>query len=83
MALLSSRRLTSDSALAQSSRPGRPRSRGLNRVSAMTTTLRSVAVCLFEEHLSRCIVEAAAQGSRETSQKIEEASGSIARLVRS
>jgi CsoR family transcriptional regulator, copper-sensing transcriptional repressor len=49
----------------------------------MTRALQSVALGLLDEHLSHCVVRAAAQGGAEAEIKIEEASNAIARLVRS
>ena len=37
----------------------------LTQVSAMTKALQSVALGLLEEHMSHCLVEAAAAGGRE------------------
>jgi CsoR family transcriptional regulator, copper-sensing transcriptional repressor len=55
----------------------------LTQVSAMTRALQSVALGLLNEHLSHCVVRAAAEGGVEADTKIEEASNAIARLVRS
>lgn len=55
----------------------------LTQVAAMTSALQSVALGLLEEHLSHCVVRAAAEGGPEAEQKIQEASAAIARLVRS
>lgn len=55
----------------------------LTQVSAMTKALQSVALGLLEEHMSHCVVDAAAQGGPEADEKIREASEAIARLVRS
>src|SRR6476620_523082 len=55
----------------------------LTQVSAMTKALQSVALGLLDEHLSHCVVDAAAAGGREADEKIREASEAIARLVRS
>jgi CsoR family transcriptional regulator, copper-sensing transcriptional repressor len=55
----------------------------LTQVSAMTRALQSVALGLLGEHLSHCVVRAAAEGGTEADIKIEEASNAIARLVRS
>jgi DNA-binding FrmR family transcriptional regulator len=49
----------------------------------MTRALQSVALGLLDEHLSHCVVRAAAEGGAEAGIKIEEASNAIARLVRS
>jgi len=55
----------------------------LTQVSAMTSALQSVALGLLNDHLSHCVVEAAAAGGEEAAVKIREASDAIARLVRS
>lgn len=55
----------------------------LTQVSAMTSALESVALGLLDDHLSHCVVEAAALGGDEAQVKIKEASAAIARLVRS
>lgn len=55
----------------------------LTQVSAMTKALRAVSLGLLEEHLSHCVVDAAAKGGPEADAKIKEASDAIARLVRS
>src|SRR4029453_12416416 len=46
----------------------------LTQVSAMTKALQCVALGLLEEHLSHCVVEAAAAGGREADEKGREAS---------
>ena len=55
----------------------------LTQVSAMTKALQSVALGLLDDHLSHCVVEAAAKGGPEAAAKVKEASEAIARLVRS
>ena len=55
----------------------------LTQVSAMTKALQSVALGLMEEHMSNCVVRAAAAGGPEADAKVKEASAAIARLVRS
>ena len=55
----------------------------LTQVSAMTKALQSVALGLLDEHLSHCVMQAAAAGGPEADEKIREASEAIARLVRS
>ncbi|GAA4673569.1 metal-sensitive transcriptional regulator [Phytohabitans rumicis] len=55
----------------------------LTQVSAMTKALQSVALGLLDEHLSHCVVQAAASGGTEADEKVREASEAIARLVRS
>ena len=55
----------------------------LTQVSAMTKALQAVALGLLEDHLSHCVVRAAAAGGPEADEKVREASEAIARLVRS
>ncbi|MGN6687541.1 MAG: metal-sensitive transcriptional regulator [Actinomycetales bacterium] len=55
----------------------------LTQVSAMTKAVQSVALGLLEDHLSHCVLQAAAAGGPEADEKIREASEAIARLVRS
>ncbi len=55
----------------------------LTQVAATTKALESVALGLLEEHLSHCVVRAAAAGGAEGDAKVKEASAAIARLVRS
>ncbi|GAA1580753.1 metal-sensitive transcriptional regulator [Kribbella sancticallisti] len=55
----------------------------LTQVSAMTKALQSVALGLLNEHLSHCVVQAAAAGGPEADRKVKEAGDAIARLVRS
>lgn len=55
----------------------------LTQISAITKALQSVGLGLLEEHLSHCVVDAAAAGGRDAEVKLKEASDAIARLVRS
>ncbi len=55
----------------------------LTQVSAMTKALQAVSLSLLDEHLSHCVVDAAAKGGPEAEAKLQEASNAIARLVRS
>jgi len=55
----------------------------LTQISATTNALQSVALGLLDEHLSHCVVRAAATDGPESEVKIKEASDAIARLVRS
>src|ERR1700682_1713458 len=56
----------------------------LTQVSAMTKALQAVALGLLEDHISHCVVGAAATGdSAEAQAKLAEAADAIARLVRS
>lgn len=55
----------------------------LTQVAAATKALQSVALGLLEQHLSHCVADAVAAGGEEAEAKVREASGAIARLVRS
>ena len=55
----------------------------LTQVSAATKALQSFALELLNEHMTTCVVDAAAKGGAEADEKIKEASDAIARLVRS
>ena len=55
----------------------------LTQISAITKALQSVGLGLLEEHLSHCVVDAAAAGGRDAEDKLKEATDAIARLVRS
>ncbi len=55
----------------------------LTQVSAATKALQGFALALLEEHMSTCVVDAAANGGDEAAVKVKEASDAIARLVRS
>ncbi|MFE0736653.1 metal-sensitive transcriptional regulator [Streptomyces sp. NPDC058855] len=54
----------------------------LTQVSAINAALQSCAVALLDEHLSRCVTEAVAQGGDRAKAKVDEASRAIARLIR-
>jgi len=55
----------------------------LTQVSAVTRALQSFSLELLDEHMTGCLVEAAAKGGQEAEDKVKEASDAIARLVRS
>ena len=55
----------------------------LTQISAITKALQSVGLGLLEEHLSHCVVDAAAAGGRDAEAKLKEANDAIARMVRS
>ena len=55
----------------------------LTQISAANSGLRSVALNLLDEHLNHCVTRAVADGGEEANNKLAEASGAIARLVRS
>ena len=52
----------------------------LTQISAITKALQSVGLGLLEEHVSHCLVDAAAAGGRESEEKLKEATDAIARL---
>jgi DNA-binding FrmR family transcriptional regulator len=55
----------------------------LTQVSAATKALQAFSLELLDEHLTHCVVDAAARGGLEAQEKVREASDAIARLVRS
>lgn len=55
----------------------------LTQVSAATKALETVALSLLDQHLHHCVVDAARAGSKDTDDKLAEATAAIARLVRS
>ncbi|MDQ2706469.1 MAG: metal-sensitive transcriptional regulator [Actinomycetota bacterium] len=56
----------------------------LTQVAAVTKALQSFSLQLLDEHMTSCLLEAAAHGSSDEAQmKVREASTAIARLVRS
>jgi CsoR family transcriptional regulator, copper-sensing transcriptional repressor len=55
----------------------------LTQISAATKALQAVALGLLEEHLGHCVAQAVAEGGDNATEKVQEASAAIARLVRS
>lgn len=55
----------------------------LTQVSAMTKALQALSLGMLDEHISHCVVRAAAEGGPEADEKLKEASDAIARLVKS
>lgn len=55
----------------------------LTQVSAATKALQSVALLLLQDHLGHCVAGAIAEGGDAATDKLEEATEAIARLVRS
>jgi CsoR family transcriptional regulator, copper-sensing transcriptional repressor len=55
----------------------------LTQVAAATKALQSFSLELLDDHLSHCVLDAAASGGPEAEVKLREASEAIARLVRS
>lgn len=55
----------------------------LTQISAVTKALQSVALGLLEDHMTHCVLSAAAAGGEEAEKKMMEASEAVARLVRS
>jgi len=55
----------------------------LDQVAAATRALQQVSLGLLHDHVSHCVLDAAAEGGDEATLKIEEATTAIARLVKS
>ena len=55
----------------------------LIQVPAATRVLQAVALGLLEDHLAHSVARAVAGGGEVADQKVREASGTVARLVRS
>lgn len=55
----------------------------LEQVSAVTKALQSVALELLDDHLAHCVTNAIQSGGNEATEKLNEASAAIGRLVRS
>ncbi|MET7714444.1 metal-sensitive transcriptional regulator [Streptomyces sp. NPDC005407] len=54
----------------------------LTQVTATAAALRSCALALLDDHVSRCVAEAIKKGGDEARAMVAEASQAIARLVR-
>ena len=55
----------------------------LEQVSAATKALQVVALELLDDHLAHCVSDAVHTGGNEATEKLNEASAAISRLVRS
>lgn len=55
----------------------------LTQVSAVTNALQNVAISLLDDHLRHCVTDAARLSPEAATDKLEEATRAIARLVRS
>jgi len=55
----------------------------LTQVSAVTAALQGVAIGLVDEHMRRCVMDAALEGGDERDAKLTEAVVAVERLVRS
>ncbi len=55
----------------------------LEQVSAATKALQAVALGLLDDHLAHCVSDAVRKGGDDATEKMNEASAAIARLVRS
>ena len=55
----------------------------LEQVSAVTKALQAVALALLDDHLAHCVSDAVRKGGDEATEKLNEASAAIGRLVRS
>lgn len=53
----------------------------LTQVSAASHALQSLALILLDQHLRRCVAEAASDGAPDVDTKLRQASQAIARLV--
>ena len=55
----------------------------LEQVSAATKALQAVALELLDDHLADCVSDVVRKGGDEATEKLNEASAAIGRLVRS
>jgi CsoR family transcriptional regulator, copper-sensing transcriptional repressor len=55
----------------------------LEQVSAATKALQAVALELLHDHLAHCVSDAVRAGGDDATEKLQEASAAIGRLVRS
>ena len=55
----------------------------ITQISAADSALKSVALLLLDDHLDHCVRRAVAEGGDVADEKLAEASGAIARLVKS
>jgi CsoR family transcriptional regulator, copper-sensing transcriptional repressor len=55
----------------------------LEQVSAATKALQAVALELLDDHLAHCVADAVRHGGDDATEKLDEASAAISRLVRS
>jgi DNA-binding FrmR family transcriptional regulator len=55
----------------------------LGQVSAATKALQAVALELLDDHLAHCVSDAVRKGGTDATEKLNEASAAIGRLVRS
>ena len=55
----------------------------LEQVSAVTKALQAVGLALLDDHLAHCVSDAARKGGEEATEKLNEVSAAIGRLVRS
>ena len=55
----------------------------LEQVAAATKALQAVALELLDDHLTHCVSDAARTGGDEATEKLNEVSAAIGRLVRS
>ena len=54
----------------------------ITQVSAATKALERVALALLDDHLEHCVAQAASEGGEVSTEKLQEASAAIARLIR-
>jgi CsoR family transcriptional regulator, copper-sensing transcriptional repressor len=54
----------------------------LDQINAATRALRAVGLELLDDHLAHCVADAVTEGGAAATQKVNEASDAIARMVR-
>ena len=55
----------------------------LDQISAVNRALEKVAIGLMRDHLGHCVTDAAEESGAQATEKIDEATAAIARLLRS
>ena len=54
----------------------------LDQIAAVTKALQGVAVGLLHDHLGHCVAHAVQEGGPQASEKVDEATAAVARLMR-
>ena len=54
----------------------------LDQIAAVTKALQGVAVGLLHDHLGHCVAHAVHEGGPQASEKVDEATAAVARLMR-
>ena len=55
----------------------------LTQISAIRSALESVAIGLVDGHVRHCVADAVAEGGSDASERLDEATAAIARLIKS